>query len=551
MKLLPFFHVKEKRSAGMRSIESRVFFLRFFSSLTIGAIFFVAILLRLWKLDSLSFWFDEATSVCYSRAFSSGFFFLNHYFGVLNFLLEIFGVDEFWLRIPSVFFSLGALFLLYWLARNFFRPVEATLALFFMALSPFQIWYAQEVRYYSALQFWGLAAVCGIFLLHKTRGQKGWWLFVFSSAGGLNVHLFYLPYFLIHLVIVLGIYRKKIGWRRLIILGCAILVIIPRIIFFLDFIGSDGMISKIGWMSKPTLGAFFYLLKTFFSGFYFYGPFAFLATGLIWVVLGIVFLPGHKKEPAPLGLLCQLFVFPFFSIFLFAFFFFPIFIDRGLIVIAPLAYLLVAIGCFRIQKLRVRRICVVLIALLELLGIFFHFSGYGAKNFSKNLIFSGVQKKQNYRLAAEYLAKTSGPRDIVLFGCPAGFYSIFLYSGIKKERFFHFYDHAQRDDRTRERIRPVFLERQRRFPWFFQDGIILSERFISATQLLNVNSERVFFVMADWEGGIDRGTGHPGNRAAKQFLDMNFRYTKEVMFEDFFVLEYNSKEDITPQERRL
>lgn len=160
------------------------------------AFLLVAALARFPGLGKRSLWFDEALSgliaqlstpeVLTNAAGSShppGYYLLLHVWHPA-------GESEFALRFPSAWFSLLAVAIVARLARDFLSRRTARLAALGMAISPFQVYYAQEARMYG-LAIALSASVLWAFLRVATRdGLTGWWLYVILAAMGLYVHYY-------------------------------------------------------------------------------------------------------------------------------------------------------------------------------------------------------------------------------------------------------------------------------------------------------------------------------------------------------------------------
>lgn len=178
--------------------------------------------LRLYHLDSMSLWWDE--SLTWDRATNTLPNILNNtimiqnvatrdlhpplYFLLLHFFVLAAGVTEFALRFLSAGANLLTLAMLYPLTRLLVKSrFVALLAVFFAALSPFYVWYAQEARPYALVLLWSVLAIYA--LLRWLRGLRTnpqtWraflsrWFLVFGVAFFLTLTTHYLSFVLLPL----------------------------------------------------------------------------------------------------------------------------------------------------------------------------------------------------------------------------------------------------------------------------------------------------------------------------------------------------------------
>ena len=153
--------------------------------------------LRWFQIGQHSFWFDEAlsslianltvTEIITNVAASDhppGYYLLLHTW-------LIFGQSETAIRSLSALFSLATIPLLYGLTRWLFTPAAASLASLIVAISPFQIYYAQESRTYSIIIFL-TTAIIWIFMVSVKRGNswKTWSGYILIVALALHFHYF-------------------------------------------------------------------------------------------------------------------------------------------------------------------------------------------------------------------------------------------------------------------------------------------------------------------------------------------------------------------------
>lgn len=128
------------------------------------ALLLAGVLLRFFRLDLQSFWFDEAASVFFAGQPTWEAFFgvirqdvhPPFYFVLLHYWLELFGDSDFITRSFSAVCATASLPLYYVLARSVLPRKQAYFALAIFALSGFQIWYAQEARAYALIVLMGI-----------------------------------------------------------------------------------------------------------------------------------------------------------------------------------------------------------------------------------------------------------------------------------------------------------------------------------------------------------------------------------------------------------
>lgn len=109
--------------------------------------------IRFVNLGGKSLWVDEAASVIDARAglgeILDGPLTQEHppgYYAILHFFIRAFGDSEAIVRVPSAIASVVLGLVLFLTARRVFGSQVAMLAMLFLALSPLDVWYAQEAR---------------------------------------------------------------------------------------------------------------------------------------------------------------------------------------------------------------------------------------------------------------------------------------------------------------------------------------------------------------------------------------------------------------------
>ncbi len=167
-------------------------------------ILLLAFLLRIAYLDAQGLWWDEAFSFSMSVAdlgslMENAVHYRVHpplYYTLLHFWLAL-GHDEFLLRFFSVLFGMISVSITYLTARLVGGERLAVLAALLLAVSPFNIWYSQEVRMYSLTTMLVLAAMAAFLRLLRDDTLPNW-----AAYGLLTLLALYSDY--LHLFVTLG-----------------------------------------------------------------------------------------------------------------------------------------------------------------------------------------------------------------------------------------------------------------------------------------------------------------------------------------------------------
>lgn len=170
-------------------------------------ILFLGTVLRLFNL-SQSLWLDEAIGAMVVKNMSfidilTKFSIAdNHpplYYLLLKFWTNIFGYSEISLRMPSVLFGVGVVFLTYLIAKQF--TVHSSLfTAILVSTSPFLIYYSQEARMYMMAGFFATLSVYAF--LNKR-------FVLFSLAITILSFTDYVPVFLLPIFIIYSIYKNQ------------------------------------------------------------------------------------------------------------------------------------------------------------------------------------------------------------------------------------------------------------------------------------------------------------------------------------------------------
>jgi hypothetical protein len=187
--------------------------------------------LRLYRLGAESLWYDETVSVHLAGkslpalvAHTAGDIHPPGYYVLLHSWIRLAGSSDFALAFPSLFFGVLLVALAYWLGAQVFGPRAGLLAAFLVAISPFNIWYSQEVRMYTLGAVLGIGALGAVAPLlvgprsraSAARGRLA--VYAVCSALGLWI-LYYFAFLLVAVNLMVGLWwlitaGRHAGWRR-------------------------------------------------------------------------------------------------------------------------------------------------------------------------------------------------------------------------------------------------------------------------------------------------------------------------------------------------
>ncbi len=371
-------------------------------------IIFVGLLLRLLSLNQ-SLWLDEAAQVIESsRSWGNqlnidGDFWPPLYHILLHLWLGL-GKSEIWLRSLSVVIAMFSLLVSYKLARLFTTKKKSLMLLLLLVVTPYHIWYSQEIRPYMLSVLLGLTST--YFLVRKSYK-------LYISAGILFVYTTYLaPFLLAGQLVYVCLFEKK--WIRK-AFG-AILIIY---VFFLPWLGEftkqltigRGLTQSFpGWSDAvsvplnkvlPLTFTKFMLGRISFANKLWYGSIVFLLACMYGYFL-INALRLHFRNACALGILIGV---PIISTFLFSFFL-PIFAPQRLIFLLPLFYILFVLGIIPTNRVHI-------IAYVILIAI----SGYSIWLYNTKPQF----QREQWREAVKFVETNKSTGSTAIFVFPQAF----------------------------------------------------------------------------------------------------------------------------------
>lgn len=245
------------------------------------------IVFRLYNLAGHSLWYDESTTILGSTYVDWSFTFLSASesrlqplnsvlcFMLVNFGERILGIEmgsvasDFYLRLMPTLFSVGIIWMTFVLAMRLFQNQRAALiASWFVALSPFHVYYAQEFRPHT---LYALLVTAGMYcsLRALEDGGKKYWIGT-VVCGTLAFYSYYFSAFFLLSMNVYALacfkrYRSKIVPWTLSQLTILVLII-PPILMALRYWRMHTS-AEDHWFPHPTLKTALLTLKNFFAGY--------------------------------------------------------------------------------------------------------------------------------------------------------------------------------------------------------------------------------------------------------------------------------------------
>jgi hypothetical protein len=193
------------------------------------AVLLLAFALRLHRLGMQSLWYDETVSMHLAGkslpalvAHTAGDIHPPGYYLLLHGWSRLAGSSDFSVAYLSLAFGVLLVAMAHWLAARLFGPRVGLMAALLVAISPYQVWYSQEVRMYTlgaVLAVGLLAAVLG--LLRVRPGRRPPWalLAAYALCGALGLWvLYYFAFLLVAANLLVGAWwlanRRREGVGR-------------------------------------------------------------------------------------------------------------------------------------------------------------------------------------------------------------------------------------------------------------------------------------------------------------------------------------------------
>jgi uncharacterized membrane protein len=370
----------------------------------------LGLFLRLFQLDEWSFWHDEALTVLLARKLTSELIRItaSDVHPPLYFLLVkvfmLFGQSEFTIRLPSALCSVGSIFFIYQLGRDLFDERVGQVSALIIAISPLQLFYAQEARMYAQVMLLTIF-ISWCFIRALRSDSILWWSLLTLGATLAS----YTAYFAFPVFLAMGLYvllidkRPKRILHFLLATGIVVLLYLPWIGVF--FSQTRSVLGSY-WIGRPSLLTIFTTLSAFFVGYSL--PSFWIAVSLavtlliIFVVLNDVrhaLAEGSIDTRSLVWLLLWGFV-PLIGTYVVSLIR-PIFQIRAVLTTSPAFYLLVGWGITRVRQRKLNLLLFLPTLVMMLVSVL-------------NFYFNPAFAKPPWRQTAYYVREQAQPGDVVL-----------------------------------------------------------------------------------------------------------------------------------------
>jgi len=389
-----------------------------FNRLALLLILIAAVGLRLVAISTRPIWYDEAFAVLFAekgmQAMLAGT--LTQvggsaadvhplaYYGLLNAWMSLFSQSLTAIRMLSVLLGVCTILVIYIFSRELAGERMALASALLMALSPFQIHYAQEIRMYALLVL--LLAMATLALWLGLRKGGWYWWGLFSISGALAQYTHNLAVFYILPLALTPIFHKN--WRavRNVVISCLVAVAL-YMPWLLQLPSQFEKVRQSYWTTSPGFARLATTLISFTTNLPL--PAAWLPVGL-FIALFLVVLAAwqtikayrHKLPQAATGIWLSYLVFaPIFLLFVFSQWQ-PVYIERGLIASGAMFLVWLAWVMTETKK---PHLVQGLFVLLLIIGF--------ALGYYQHIYYDGFPYGR-YAEMARYLRSSITPQDVVL-----------------------------------------------------------------------------------------------------------------------------------------
>lgn len=383
----------------------------------------LGLFLRLFQLGEWSFWHDEALTVLLARKLISELIRItaSDVHPPLYFLLVkvfmLFGQSEFIIRLPSALCSVGSIFFIYLLGRDLFGERVGQVSALIIAISPLQLFYAQEARMYAQVL---LLTIFSSWCFKRALRNDNilWWglLTLGATLASYTAYFAFPVFWAMGLYVLLVDRRPKRILHFMLAIGIVALLYLPWIGVF--FSQTRSVLGSY-WIGRPSPLAIFTSLSAFFVSYSL--PSLWIAVSLavtlliIFVVLNDVrhaLAEGSIDTRSLVWLLLWGFV-PLIGTYVVSLIR-PIFQIRAVLTSSPAFYLLVGWGITRVRQRKLNLLLFLPTLVMMLVSVL-------------NFYFNPAFAKPPWRQTAYYVREQAQPGDVVLHTSDGSFLPFLSY----------------------------------------------------------------------------------------------------------------------------
>ncbi len=364
----------------------------------------LATILRLVNLNQ-SLWLDEGAQMLMSeKSFAFQWFGRANdfhpplYYFLTHFWLQI-NRSEWFLRLPSAFFGIGTIYLVFLLGKRVFNQKIGLISALFLAVAPYHLYYSQEARMYSLLAF--LATASMLFLV-----ERKWLAYLLTTTAMLYTH--YASFFLIFTQLVwVFFWQRKVFREFLKTLFFCFLIFLPWLPQFFNQLGAGSNLVSLlpGWRQMANLPLLKALPLTFIK--FSLGRISFLdkrvyalVAGLVFIIFGYLFYQSLKKLTQEKIFLLNWLVLPILVCLVISVFL-PMYQPfRLLFTIIPF-YLLLSLGVTSLKK-KWQSLAIIMVIVISLFGLGIY---YSEPRF----------QREDWRQATAYIESQDSEKTVALF----------------------------------------------------------------------------------------------------------------------------------------
>ena len=238
-----------------------------FNQIYLGLIILIATLLRLFKLDEINVWIDEAYQAFIVKKNLPELmnFIITHdnhpplYYIFLHFWEKI-ADNTFFLRIPSVIFSVISIYVLYLIVKEIFDENTALISSLLYSFSFNSIIKAQEIRMYSLLGLEILLIVYSFIKIIKNENNNKYWL-LFGISTYLSWMTSYISFIITVIVNIFVIWCRKMDLKKWFIVQISLVVLF---VFWINAMIFQYFYVEKNFCASSSMGYLNFFLQTFF-----------------------------------------------------------------------------------------------------------------------------------------------------------------------------------------------------------------------------------------------------------------------------------------------